>query len=638
MPEPKTRILAKICRETNGSLDQCSWRFKLTDMIKLFDLSRTMVTNLVIGVFLSIILAGCGLVQVRNPLAENPAGTTLERSIGVFSTPEEENTSTEGPYKRLEHQDGLPLVIRQDLAAAQIGRQQRRAPLVSFVHLTDMHITDSQSPQRLPYVRRFGAAFKTAFRNHEILSLHVADSMVQGANALSGGPATGSPFAMAIHTGDNGDSRHINELENYIAVLDGGQVNVNTSGEGYIGVQDDFHVTDDPTIYDQYYHPDPPPAGVEPDSFKREYGYPEYPGLLEAATTNFQATGLSLPWYSAYGNHDSTVYGNFTTYGYALDGLWNPLATGTIPGQGSQMLLGLPTDMELGDFLGCLTAPTPDCTSQIFETAPKRSVPANADRTLYSIDDFLSIHINSPSSPGPAGHGFTDQNVQDQTLYYTFDLAPEIVGIVLDTVNPSGGPDGALDSTQFAWLEAQLKEHNSRYIDGDSVVETGNEDKLIVLFSHHNLSTMNNDAVQPEDPNPDKVLADSIEDLVLNYPNVILWVNGHSHVNRVWSHSSLDKAAVLPTGFWEVNTASHIDYPQQARSLEIVDNQDGTLSIFAILIDHAAPPETDPERMDILGLASISRELSANDPDFDLAYQLGAPADQNVELLIDRTF
>jgi len=610
----------------------------LTDMIKLFDPSHLVVTKLVFAMLLSLFLVGCSLVEERTPQAENPAGTTLEYAIGVIAAPAGEDTTAQSAYKTLELRDGLPLVTREDLAAAQLGRQQRRQSLVSFVHLTDMHITDSQSPLRLPYVRRFGPAFKTAFRNHEILSLHVADSMVQRLNSLTGGPATGSPFALAIHTGDNGDSRHVIELENYVAVLDGGQVNANTSGEGYIGVQDDFYVPDDPTIYDQYYHPDPPPAGVEPDSFKREHGYPEYPGLLEAATRDFQATGLELPWYSAYGNHDSTVYGNFTTYGYALDGLWNPLATGTIPGQGSQMLLDLPSDMELGDFLGCLTAPTPDCTSQIFETAPKRSVPANPDRTLYSIDDFLSIHLDSPSLPGPTGHGFTDQNVQDQTLYYTLDLAPGIVGIVLDTVNPSGGPDGALDSTQFAWLEAQLKEHNSRYIDGDSVVETGNEDKLIVLFSHHNLSTMNNDAVQPEDPNPDKVLADSIEDLVFNYPNVILWVNGHSHVNRVWSHSSLDKAAVLPTGFWEVNTASHIDYPQQARSLEIVDNQDGTLSIFAILIDHAAPPETDPERMDVLGLASISRELSANDPDFDLAYQLGAPADQNVELLIDRPF
>jgi len=607
-------------------------------MIKLFDPSHLVVTKLVFAMLLSLFLVGCSLVEERTPQAENPAGTTLEYAIGVIAAPAGEDTTAQSAYKTLELRDGLPLVTREDLAAAQLGRQQRRQSLVSFVHLTDMHITDSQSPLRLPYVRRFGPAFKTAFRNHEILSLHVADSMVQRLNSLTGGPATGSPFALAIHTGDNGDSRHVIELENYVAVLDGGQVNANTSGEGYIGVQDDFYVPDDPTIYDQYYHPDPPPAGVEPDSFKREHGYPEYPGLLEAATRDFQATGLELPWYSAYGNHDSTVYGNFTTYGYALDGLWNPLATGTIPGQGSQMLLDLPSDMELGDFLGCLTAPTPDCTSQIFETAPKRSVPANPDRTLYSIDDFLSIHLDSPSLPGPTGHGFTDQNVQDQTLYYTLDLAPGIVGIVLDTVNPSGGPDGALDSTQFAWLEAQLKEHNSRYIDGDSVVETGNEDKLIVLFSHHNLSTMNNDTVQPEDPNPDKVLADSIEDLVFNYPNVILWVNGHSHVNRVWSHSSLDKAAVLPTGFWEVNTASHIDYPQQARSLEIVDNQDGTLSIFAILIDHAAPPETDPERMDVLGLASISRELSANDPDFDLAYQLGAPADQNVELLIDRPF
>lgn len=43
------------------------------------------------------------------------------------------------------------------------------------------------------------------------------------------------------------------------------------------------------------------------------------------------------------------------------------------------------------------------------------------------------------------------------------------------------------------------------------------------------------------------------------------------------------------SGFWEISTASHIDFPQHARILELVDNGDGTLSIFGTLVDHPAP-------------------------------------------------
>ena len=195
-------------------------------------------------------------------LTQNPAHTTLIESIGVTSNG---NNQRANPYKRLEYQLGYPLLTREDLAGAQEGRQYRRISLIGFVHLSDVHITDTQSPERVPYVRRYGSNFKTAFRNQEALTLQVADAMVQQVNTLTGGPATGKPLSFAIHTGDNGDGRQINELRSYVNVFDGSLVNVDTTGEGYMGVQGDFNVAEDPTVYDQYYHPDPPPAGVEPD-------------------------------------------------------------------------------------------------------------------------------------------------------------------------------------------------------------------------------------------------------------------------------------------------------------------------------------------------------------------------------------
>ena len=51
-----------------------------------------------------------------------------------------------------------------------------------------------------------------------------------------------------------------------------------------------------------------------------------------------------------------------------------------------------------------------------------------------------------------------------------------------------------------------------------------------------------------------------VRDLLLRYPNVIAWVNGHTHRNQVLPHARPAGSAV-GGGFWEINTAAHIDWP-----------------------------------------------------------------------------
>jgi hypothetical protein len=130
--------------------------------------------------------------------------------------------------------------------------------------------------------------------------------------------------------------------------------------------------------------------------------------------------------------------------------------------------------------------------------------------------------------------------------------------------------------------------------------------------------------------------------LLLQFPNVVLWVNGHTHRNTVVPYSRAAGTAV-GGGFWEVNTAAHIDWPQQARVVELVDNGDRTLSVFGTILDHAAPNAWPADPGSPLELAALSRELGANDwqnevPTATEDGKRGKLTDRNVELLVAKPF
>ena len=89
----------------------------------------------------------------------------------------------------------------------------------------------------------------------------------------------------------------------------------------------------------------------------------------------------------------------------------------------------------------------------------------------------------------------------------------------------------------------------------------------------------------------------------------------------------------------EIVTASEVDWPVQSRLLELMDNRDGTLSIFGTLIDQGrpiAPPRagTPAARFGRSALAAIGRSFSFNDPQSETNGGPGAPPDRNVELLL----
>jgi len=602
------------------------------------------------------------------------SATTLDVTIIGQDNP---TKGTKGEYFKLKYGKGDRTLVREELAYGKRNRRKHRIPLAAFIQITDVHIIDAASPARAAFLAQYipeEPELADSFRPQEALSMQVADAMVRKINSIKVGPKTGKEIGFVISCGDNGDGQQKNELQNYINVLDGTTVIPNPATPGkYVGVQDNV-----PTVnFEAYYHPDIPPGPDFVDLYKTEYGFPEYPNILNIAACPFKARGLIYPWYTANGNHDCTKLGNYGLGDFSMLKLLNQLGTGTLPdGLGSKMIEAMdPAQAKL--FVKALEAQNAEATLDVIKSSILRDIPRSSKRLLYTGADFIAMHFNTTEYPGPLGHGFTEQNRINNTLYYSMKVSECIDGFVLDTCNPSGNledpslaPNGSIGRIQLSWLEGELiKRHSKYYNTQGQLVLTKYTDTLCVLFSHHNHNTMNNiyNELDTSDLDPQKIAGPEFIKTIQRFPNVILWVNGHTHRNIItplhtakcitigkekcknvksrhkFHHKHHNKQYKGPSkksgynGFWEINTASHIDFPQQSRIIEIADNQDGTLSIFGTLIDHLSPPIVNAmgPRYTITEMASISRELSFNDPFNDPKTRGGLPKDRNVELLIN---
>jgi metallophosphoesterase (TIGR03767 family) len=507
-----------------------------------------------------------------------------------------------GSYRTLIIGPGDPYLPRLDVLkkAASVGRAAARRSLLYLGHLSDLHVIDAQSPGRIePMIVQAHSAWGSAFHPQDPMSPHTTAAMVKSFSEARYSPLTGAPMGAAIVTGDSADMHSTLELRWYIDLMDGLSVDPATSGPRFEGVQAWADAV-------WAYRPGNPSGG----SFGA-YGFPRLPDLLaDAIARPVESAGLPAPWYAVYGNHDTLLLGTF--------GLSPQLRSLAIGDQKSYTLEATSTSI-LGGYAstGSAVQQGLDALGIGLGRPGFRRVTANRSRDLFEQRDFMAEHFRTQKTPGPVGHGFTKHNLDSGETWWKADLTPQIRAFGLDTCNQVAGPDGAVPEVQFRWLESELRAAQA-------------QNKLVLIFSHHNSLTLENRAQRPGDTS--KLYgADEFIDLLLRYPVVIGWLNGHTHLNQILAHTS-DRG-----GFWEITTASCIDFPQQQQVVEILDNRDGTISLFTTVLDHASPasPGTSGSAA---SLAARSREFAANDWAESPAMRRGSPLDRNTELLLPAPF
>ncbi len=458
-----------------------------------------------------------------------------------------------------------PYDKRTELAPTYTGAPNA-ARLLSFFSISDIHITDKESPAQPIYVGSsalFGPSsaglFVSSYSPIILSTTHVLDAAIQTVNALH----KKSPFDFGISLGDDINNNQYNELRWFIDVLDG-QVII-------------------------------PSSGAHAGAWTIDYQKP------------YKAVGLdrAIPWYQVIGNHDQfwsgIAYENTKTQrAHVGDTIINLALSLSDP----NFFFDTSFLNETGFYMGVVDGSTPYGNiigagpEQDFPTAP--TVVADANRHALATSQSSRLNWMSEfftTTSNPVGHGFTQSNLDNDFACYTFEPKSNmpLKVIVLDDTNKKSDSLGCaayygtagLDQTRLDWLRDELQKGQD-------------EGQLMIIAAHIPIRpqaglTDNAPTYGFYDRNLERSLlaipnADPNVTLTLHsYPNLILWISGHRHLNTVTAqpYNALDFNDHPAQSFWEVETASLRDFPQQLRTFDIRRNSDNTISIIVTNVDPA---------------------------------------------------
>jgi hypothetical protein len=452
-------------------------------------------------------LSGCG--SGSSAASPAPDGSTLRSTW--------EDTNGDG---QLQVGPGESLIAREELGA----RSELRRVLGTFSHLTDAHVMDAASPARVPFLARLGPPFQSTFRPNEALTAQVFAATVQAVRKL--GPD------LVIQGGDLIDNDQANELEQAIAILQGGEIRPGSGSHGYFGVQSES----DPDPF--YYRPD--------------IDAPRHPHLLDEAVRPFHSPGVGVPWLPVLGDHDVLVQGELVP-----TDLTRSLAVG------NRALWTLPQHISLPSGVTLEAGNSPDGPPEAggvddflraVLAGPTVRVPADRRRVELSVTDVIGSLRAATGGPGAADR-----------LDYVHDFGDRVRFIVLDLASRVGGSGGQVVDGQVEFVQSAIADGGGRFI---------------VFVSHQTLRQ--------------SVGGDSIQSVLDASPNVVLTLAGHTHRNRITPRRTRHG------GYWNIETASLIDYPQQSRALRLHETEGGGIAIETWMLDHVP----------VNRIAQISRELS----------------------------
>jgi metallophosphoesterase (TIGR03768 family) len=441
-------------------------------------------------------------------------------------------------YGKWTYGPGIPNIFRTDIMPDGYSNAVviRKTKLLNFFAMTDIHITDEESPPQLIYLQQLnsGNAGVTSIYSPVMLyTTQVLDAAVQTVNALH----KQNPFNFGISLGDVANSTQYNETRWFIDVLDGKVIE--------------------------------PSSGAHAGADTIDYQKP------------FKAAGLdkTIPWYQALGNHDHFWIGSFPVDNF----LRQSYISNTILAAGD--VLSNPGSLNKPDYyMGVIDGSTPlgDIRGagplSNFNSPP--TVTADPDRRSLLRSEWINEFFKTTSNP--VGHGFNlvDSNQEEGFACYSFvpkSTIPLKVIVLDDTQREDDGSvdihgHGFLDQARWEWLKKELANGQAA-------------GQLMIIAAHIPIGVQpdNTEVEWWNNPQNAVTLPDLLKELE-NSPNLILWLSGHRHLNTIKAFVSTDPAKP-ESGFWQVETSSLRDFPQQFRTIEVYLNSDYTVSIIATDVD-----------------------------------------------------